>query len=57
MSGVGRTRARVRSSVRAGTKDEMSPPNRAISFTKRDEMNWWVSLAVKNTVSIVWSSR
>ena len=34
------------------TKGEMSPPRRPISLTKRDEMNWCLSCAIRNTVSM-----
>ena len=36
---------------------EMSPPSCATSFTNREEMNWFVSLAIRNTVSTPLSSR
>ena len=51
------TRRRVLSNVSFGTKLEMSPPSWAISLTKRDEMNWCRSLAIRKIVSIRWSSR
>jgi len=49
---VARIFAIVRSSVARGTKVEMSPPSRAISFTRREAMNWFVSDAMRNSVSI-----
>src|SRR6185437_3235428 len=47
-----RMRFSTRSNVSAGTKDVMSPPSIATSFTRREAMNWCRSLAIRKTVSI-----
>src|ERR1700730_4854898 len=44
-------RSASRTATRGLTNGDTSPPSWPISLTKREEMNWYLSLAIKNTVS------